>query len=151
MPDTIKIDRLVRSRRRTLALEITGDAELIVRAPKHAPMNYIEGFIRRKQAWIRRKLDEAARKSRPVEKRFVAGEEFLYLGNAYKLEIVDNHIRGIELGDRLYMPRSLLSDARDALTKWYRSEARRIISPRVCVSIIAEGGVPARTIWAAIR
>ena len=131
MKTTIKIDKLIRSKRRTLALEITGNAELIVRAPLHAPRNYIEGFIRRKRDWIRRKLDEAARKPKAAEKRFVDGEEFLFLGRSYKLAIVEDNTGGIVLNDRLCLPSRFLPDAREEMTAWYRAEALRIISPRV--------------------
>ncbi len=131
MKTAIKIDKLVRSKRRTLALEITGDARLIVRAPLHAPLDYIEGFIRRKQDWIRRKLDEAAMRPRAAEKRFTDGEEFLHLGESCPLSIVEGGTGGIRLTDRLHLPERLLPVARAAIIKWYKKEARRIITGRV--------------------
>jgi len=49
--------RLVRSNRKSLALEISRDSEVIVRAPKWVAQSSIEGFVRKHEAWINRKLE----------------------------------------------------------------------------------------------
>lgn len=43
---------LIRSRRKTLALEITRDAKLVVRAPLRCPQREIDGFLQQKEQWI---------------------------------------------------------------------------------------------------
>ena len=43
---------LIRSRRKTLAIEITRQAKVVVRAPLHCPKRDIERFLQEKQAWI---------------------------------------------------------------------------------------------------
>ena len=43
---------LIRSRRKTLALEITRDAKLVVRAPMRCPQREIDGFLQQKEQWI---------------------------------------------------------------------------------------------------
>lgn len=48
--------RLVRSDRRTLALEISPEGEVIVRAPRHLPAREIERFVLSKQGWIEKHL-----------------------------------------------------------------------------------------------
>ncbi len=57
----IPVDKIIRSRRRTLSLEVTPDATLIVRAPLKASSAYIEEMIRQKSSWILRKQDEMRR------------------------------------------------------------------------------------------
>lgn len=47
---------LIRSGRRTLALEITRDCRLLVRAPARCPKRTVEEFIQRSQPWIERNL-----------------------------------------------------------------------------------------------
>ena len=47
---------LYRSRRRTLALEITRDCRVVVRAPMHASDASIEAFLRQHEQWITEKL-----------------------------------------------------------------------------------------------
>lgn len=43
---------LIRSDRKTLSLEITAQAELLVRAPRQMPRGEIERFISQKESWI---------------------------------------------------------------------------------------------------
>ncbi|BAK98242.1 hypothetical protein OBV_10440 [Oscillibacter valericigenes Sjm18-20] len=47
---------LIRSRRRTLALEITRDCRLLVRAPMRCPEATIREFVTRNQLWIDRSM-----------------------------------------------------------------------------------------------
>lgn len=44
--------KLIRSRRKTLAIQITRDAELVVRAPLRLPQREIDRFLTQKQNWI---------------------------------------------------------------------------------------------------
>src|SRR3990172_3899468 len=101
--EEIKIKEIVRSRRRTVALLITQDATLIVRAPLRAPLGYIQSLVSQKSDWIRRKLREASRRPKPQMKEFAEGEEFLYLGKTYKLCLREGAGPEIELTDRLYL------------------------------------------------
>ena len=47
--------KIIRSHRKTLALEISSDASLIIRAPKLMPIFLIKKFIKQKQNWIIKK------------------------------------------------------------------------------------------------
>ena len=47
---------IIRSGRRTLALEITNDARVVVRAPQHCPLQEIERFVASHEEWIERNL-----------------------------------------------------------------------------------------------
>ena len=48
----IEPKEIIRSRRRTIDLEINAQGELIVRAPFRASMEQIMDFVERKQDWI---------------------------------------------------------------------------------------------------
>lgn len=50
---------IIRSKRRTLALEITRDARLLVRAPLYVSQREIETFVSAHDAWIQNKLTAA--------------------------------------------------------------------------------------------
>lgn len=43
---------LIRSRRKTLAIEITREARLVVRAPMRCPQREIDRFLQQKEQWI---------------------------------------------------------------------------------------------------
>lgn len=59
---------LVRSRRKTLALEVTRDAAVTVRAPSRLPMREIDRFVVEHQPWIEKHLAAAqARRLRHPE------------------------------------------------------------------------------------
>lgn len=49
---------LIRSRRRTLALEITRDCKVLVRAPMHCSETAIRDFLARNQDWITRHMQQ---------------------------------------------------------------------------------------------
>ncbi|PNV60613.1 metal-dependent hydrolase [Clostridium sp. chh4-2] len=66
--------QLIRSSRKTLAIQITGEGQVIVRAPMRCSRQRIEGFIREKEDWIVRKTEEV--KERQRERRTEPGLSF---------------------------------------------------------------------------
>lgn len=52
---SIEIDEIIRSNRRTIALVVTADAKLIVRAPYNTSTDYIKDFGRKKGEMDNRK------------------------------------------------------------------------------------------------
>ena len=51
--------QLIRSRRKTLCVEIRPDGTLLVRAPSRMPKREIDGFLMRKADWIQKHLPKA--------------------------------------------------------------------------------------------
>lgn len=49
---------IIRSRRRTLALQVTREGKVVVRAPLRYPAGRIETFVRQHEDWLQRKLTE---------------------------------------------------------------------------------------------
>ncbi|MBT4123703.1 MAG: DUF45 domain-containing protein, partial [Candidatus Ruthia sp.] len=71
--------QLIRSKRKTLGLQINSNAELIVRAPNRLSVKKIEQFIEEKSSWIKEKSNSI--KAKDVQKpSYKEGENFLYLG-----------------------------------------------------------------------
>lgn len=48
---------IIRSRRRTLSLEVTRDGQVVVRAPLRADQNLIESFVASHELWLQRALE----------------------------------------------------------------------------------------------
>ncbi len=67
---------------------------------------------------------------RPKAKEFVNGESFLYLGENYKLNIVNDIVGDVELKENLLLSQEKASCAKDVVIKWYKSEAERKIKER---------------------
>jgi predicted metal-dependent hydrolase len=128
--DDIPIEKIVRSRRRTIALVITPDAHLIIRAPLRAPAAMIDEMIREKSGWIRKKIGEMKERPQVVVHAYEEGEVFWFLGRPYPLYIVDDGRAAIERTDRLCVSRSLVPDIRNRLKRWYIAEAEKEIRSR---------------------
>ncbi|MCF7908607.1 MAG: M48 family metallopeptidase [Candidatus Omnitrophica bacterium] len=128
--EKVKVDKIIRSRRRTLSLAITQDAQLIVRAPFGISDKLIKDFVSQKKEWIEKKQEIAKkRKAQTKTKQFINGEEFFYLGSPYRFRALDR--RDIVLTEYLEFPKSLLPQARSCLIEWYRAKALNKISERL--------------------
>lgn len=125
MKDTFSI---IRSRRRTLCLEVVSDARLVIRAPARMPINFIEEFVAKKRSWIEEKQKRALeRRAQAREKMFVDGESFLYLGEPHSLSIVEYLDSPLTFTQGFRLSRSAASNGRKVFIDWYIREARRVI------------------------
>jgi hypothetical protein len=79
MSNDIKIDQIIRSKRRTISLEVIRDGSLIVRAPIITTRGQIDELVKSKEPWIRVKQELLKKQSLEVPaKQFIPGEQFLY-------------------------------------------------------------------------
>lgn len=84
--EPLHVDQFVRTNRKTVALVVTRDGKLIVRAPLRMSAKTIEAFIEQHRAWILAKQAQAhAYTHQAIAHAFTAGESFLYQGHAYPL------------------------------------------------------------------
>lgn len=151
---TVLIHKLVRSKRRTIALVIERDGTLTVRAPLRMAETEVRRFVEAKSDWIKRKQAEAAEDA-VVPHQFVDGEQFLFLGKAFPLRLVPDLKPALVMdGECFRLSRSRQPDARALLAAWYRAQARKIIAERLehfsCSHNIKPTGLrisSARTRW----
>ena len=69
---------LIRSGRRTLALEITGDCRVLVRAPRQTPRAQIDAFVSAHEGWIREHMDrQRQRRENQPEPTQAQREEYI--------------------------------------------------------------------------
>jgi predicted metal-dependent hydrolase len=126
----IKIDKIVRSKRKTVAMMVMADSTLIVRAPMRTPLYYIHDLVAKNLLWIKkRKAVANSLNDAYKQKEFVDGEGFLYLGDTYNLKLSEQ--KQIELNDHLIFPQDFLSRANEKIIEWYRAQALKVISERV--------------------
>ncbi|OPY78702.1 MAG: WLM domain protein [Syntrophorhabdus sp. PtaU1.Bin058] len=128
---------LIRSkkRRRTLSLRIDDDGRVIVHVPHRTPESEIASFLRAKKDWIEKNLRVLDRRSREKggPRRFVPGDTFLYLGNAYPLEVCERDGRPALalLHGTFQMGAGSREKAREIFVKWYAGRAKEIMAERV--------------------
>ena len=53
--------KIIRSNRKTLAIQINPDLSVTVRAPMYAPQSDIERILREKEGWIQKHIEENQR------------------------------------------------------------------------------------------
>jgi len=129
--ENIKIDRLVRSNRKTISIIIQADGIVTVRAPLHVSDRQIWSFVRAKADWIREKqklVQKNASQAQPRQYR--DGEVFWFLGKTYPLEIRASTPAVVYLDGKLILRASAQSRAQAALTRWYREQAARVMNER---------------------
>ncbi len=132
---------LIRSPRRckTMTLRIDRQGRVVIRAPNYTFKREIERFFEQNRSWVAKKLAERRaieRQSRP--KKFVSGEEFLFLGKSYPLHLAEEteetsgKIPTLSLSSRRFrLPRNYAAKARDLFIMWYKAKAWEIITERV--------------------
>lgn len=127
------IKEIIRTKRRTIALQITPQAELIIRAPHRAPLETIHRFVREKMSWILEKQRFVRENYRPpIQKQFVEGESFLYLGQQYKLRIISKAKEPLVFNGREFLLwEKYLSVAEQVFVWWYKKEAYNVTRRRV--------------------
>ncbi len=128
--------RLIRSkkRRKTISLHIREGGTIVIHAPYRVSKREIEEFIREKEAWVVRKLTEGKERHKELQKTFIPGEKFLYLGEWYPLEIdgSSNKPFPLELSfGKFILHKERIGEARDAFAEWYKREAKEKIEGRV--------------------
>lgn len=120
--------QVVRSNRKSVALVIDNEANLIVRAPLQMQDAMIEDFVRKKKRWINEKQQQVAvfgEKHPPVVVE--TGESLMYLGSTYA--IIKDAVDAVQVsGNELFVPNEY---GIAEMTEWLKSEAMRIISERV--------------------
>lgn len=131
--------QVVRSNRKSVALVIDNEANLIVRAPALMPDTVIDEFVRRKKRWINEKQQQVAvfgEKHPPVVVE--TGESIMYLGSNYA--IIKNGVDEADIsGNELIVPENYDIEA---LTAWLKGQAMQIISERVTLYANVMGVTP---------
>ena len=84
---------LIRSRRRTISIEVTADARVIVRAPNRASLTDINRFIGEKADWIDKSLDKMRqRKAEQSQRKEISPQEVKLLATRAK-RVIPQRVR----------------------------------------------------------
>ena len=134
--------------RRTMAIQIMPPDKILVVSPLGVPEDIIKKRVKSKGNWIVKKLIQLKEIKEVIPDRaFLDGDQFLFLGKNYPLQILENgrkRPKVIFADDRFYLELHELDygKMRKAMEKWYRKKADRIISERVEVYIHKIGKRP---------
>ena len=130
---------LRRSKRKTIGITVSDTAEVVVSAPIFATKAMIDSVIHNKKSWIDAKLKIVnSRIESFTPKRFINGEEFKYLGDNFKLSILnDKHpIRLIDsklcvgLNKRTLQKETDNQLIKNKIITWYRKQAQEYLNKK---------------------
>ena len=124
--------KLVRSRRKTVAIHITKTAEVEVRAPLKTPKAEIDKFVVSKEKWIKKSVGR--REQINAEKsKFIMnyGDMILLCGKMYYIRARDGTNAGFD-GECFYLPPKLNPDIfKQTVVKTYKKMANIIIKNKI--------------------
>jgi predicted metal-dependent hydrolase len=128
---SIQIDKLIRSKRRTIALIIERDGSCTVRAPMRAPHAAIETFVQQKADWVMRTREKMKSIQPIMGKQYTDGEKFPFLGSSYDLKLVGAQKPLLCFDNEFTLSQSAQTKGELVFTRWYKARAFEIISERV--------------------
>ena len=140
---------LKRSKRKTASIYVERDGQITVLVPRELTNRQIDDLLESRRKWIYQNLAEwhdlnATR----VEREYVNGEGFLYLGRSYRLKLVDDQDEPLLLKDGYFCLRvdqKSTSTASAAFKTFYRAKGAARINDRVAY-YQGKMGVEARSV-----
>lgn len=114
---------IVRSRRRTLGLQVNRQGDVIVRAPLHAPLLMIEKLVRTHTDWIIRTRARLAQLPEPVRRTLAPGTTLPYLGTEWPIRYGAQK-EPVVFNEGFHIRSTAVTNVRTSLEAWYRSAAR---------------------------
>jgi len=128
----IAIDQLIRSRRKTIALIITREAKLVVRAPLRTSRAQIDTIVAEKAAWIRTRQAEMLARPQPPLLEFKDGASFSYLGRLHLFRFSVQAALHLALQDGVFLLSPAgAQQAGKYFLAWYKRQARTVLDERV--------------------
>ena len=123
---------LVRSQRKSLALVVSKDATLTVRAPLRVSVGHIELFVVQNADWIRRTIERMRVRFSSGKRQYTDGELFWYLGESYPLRVSETTKHSLEFLDgEFVLSARFRNRAKERFSAWYKREAKKILAARV--------------------
>lgn len=127
--------KIVRSRRKTIALIVQSDGSLLVRAPLRVTQRQIMDVVQQQAEWVRTRQEAARQRAAAAPpKAFVEGEIFNYLGQPYRLVIANAARPALALdaqAGQFRLARAAQPGAAALFDAWYRRQARQVFTERV--------------------
>ena len=126
----IEPKEIIRTNRKSLAITIDENGNLIVHAPKQMPLYDIIGFIEKKQKWIDKKSSEV-KSTLSKNKNIVQYNEIFFLGKRYKVvETVGVDFPYLTENTLLIEKCKSQKKKQNLLQNWYLRNFEAVIMPR---------------------
>ena len=123
-------------KRKNITITVERDRAVVVHAPVGVPEEKLRRLVDGKRQWLFEKLGDAQKYQalpHAPGKELVNGESALYLGRAYRIELVDADGEDVRFAGKFMIPRTRVSERKRSLREWYMVRAKEKILPRVKV------------------
>ena len=122
---------VIKSNRKSLSIIIERDKSVVVRAPHTLSDDRIKEEVNKRKALIILKIDSEQKASERTAKEFVDGEQFLYMGKYYSLQIHISEARTIDFKDAFIVNARNKEVVKNLLFEWYNQQAIEVLIPRI--------------------
>ena len=145
-------DKIIRTKRKTLAVCISPTGTVTVRAPLFCDTARIFDFLEQKQDWILRQQQKRARLSSLLPSADLDGYEFSFLGKPTKIRIFDGkHVHYNELENEILLPQTgtqakLLKFLKQTSQKVFCERTKKL-AERMAVAYKSVSVTSAKTRW----
>jgi predicted metal-dependent hydrolase len=120
------------SRKKSMHIVIERDGSVSVQVPEHLEEERILSILKAKEYELHKKLlywKELNKEQ--IERKFLSGQSFMYLGKNYNLFLVDGQKRNLIFKDGKFLLSKNTTDPRDAFVKFYKKQAKLKIQERI--------------------
>lgn len=125
-----KIDKIIKSKRKTLAIEINSYGNVIVRAPLRIDKKTVFKILEQKSSWIEKSKKKILQNQIP-EKKFENGECFLFLGKSIELRLKQQKENLIFDNKNFILSENKKSSVKQILSSWYKEKAQEIFKQKI--------------------
>lgn len=128
--------QLIAQDRKTLALTVTPNLDIILKCPYNTEFERIEKFLEKKWFWLEKQLAFFKKYQRKIYQReYVSGESYYYLGRQYKLVIKQANENKISLakGQLIVHTKKTINDVaynKRIIREWFLNRADKIFQER---------------------
>jgi predicted metal-dependent hydrolase len=122
------------ARKKTMHIVIERDGSVSVQVPESIEDDRILEILKTKEYEIHKKLLYWKElNEEQIERQFVSGQSFMYLGKNYNLHIIEGQKRNLVFKDSKFLLSDKATNPRDAFVQFYKKQAKLKINERLAI------------------
>lgn len=130
-----QVEIIKTNRKKSASIQLI-DGQVRVRAPRSLSDKRIDDLIKKRIPWIKEKLEEHAKRPKAIEKKYIDGEIFSYLGKNYVVRIIESNKASVKLKNGCFVVTISKNKVGKAdqvqalLSDWFRVHANKYLQAR---------------------
>ena len=122
-----KIVTVIKKQVKNISLKVKPDTQVILTVPLHINDSHIQSILDKRTLWIDKKIEYFENIPNSIEKEYVSGENFKYLGKNYRLKVIKSTQVEINL-QRNFLELKVknkkdFNTKRTLIDNWYQKQA----------------------------